>query len=144
MITFLIFIHITCCFLMTGVIWCIQLVHYPSFHWINPRKFTSFVQFHGQRISIIVMPLMILELFTAGLFLFTIKSIPYVYLGLNLTSVLLIWLSTFFLSVPCHHRLGQAYDKATIDRLIQTNWPRTIIWTLRSFAIIGYICKIGF
>ena len=62
---FLFFLNVISAFLLTGVIWTIQLVHYPSFHFIDKLSFTNFHNFHERRISIIVMPLMLIELITS-------------------------------------------------------------------------------
>jgi hypothetical protein len=32
-------------------------------------------------------------------------------------------------SVPCHRRLSAAYDDAVLDRLVRTNWYRTVAWS---------------
>jgi hypothetical protein len=36
---------------------------------------------------------------------------------------------TVGISVPCHRRLSAAYDGAVLDRLVHTNWYRTVAWT---------------
>ena len=61
----LFFLNVISAFLLTGVIWTIQIVHYPSFHYIDKLSFTNFHHFHERRISIIVMPLMLIELTTS-------------------------------------------------------------------------------
>ncbi len=46
----------------------------------------------------------------------------------------LIWLATFILSVPCHRQLQKSgKDLSTINRLVATNWIRTILWSLLFF-----------
>jgi hypothetical protein len=35
------------CFFMTGVIWLIQIVHYPAFALIDPNKFLEFHAMHS-------------------------------------------------------------------------------------------------
>ena len=46
----------------TGLIWIVQLVHYPGFLRISPETYTSYQQFHMRAISFIVAPSMVLEL----------------------------------------------------------------------------------
>ena len=58
-------LHLTACLLMTGVLWVIQLVHYPAFHYVDSNKFQDFINMHGRIISIFVMPVMLIELMTA-------------------------------------------------------------------------------
>ena len=113
--------------MLTGLIWTIQVVHYPSFNFIDPLKFRSFNEFHQRRISYVVMPLMLLELGLVSLL--TALSAPGA--GVRLCLTLLIWLSTFFLSVPLHQRLLLGPDPQVIRRLILTNWPRTVLWSMK-------------
>ena len=105
---FLFLIHFISTIFMTGVIWIVQLVHYPSFFFISEKKFIDFEKFHRYRISLIVLPVMILEIFS-GFFL------VYKYPGLFLTNVfissliilLVIWVTTFGVSVPMHEKLSK-------------------------------------
>lgn len=126
-------IHIALTAIMTGVIWVIQLVHYPSFHYVNMVVYTKFQKFHMFRISFIVMPVMILEIITAMLFFVFSSSWLYI---LNMFLLVLIWLSTALLSVPCHTRLEKAYSYDDVDKLVKTNWPRTLLWSTRLVLLL--------
>lgn len=55
---------------------------------------------------------------------------------LHLVGIGALWASTFLLQVPCHNRLGQAYHPATHQRLVRTNWIRTLIWTSRLLLLL--------
>ena len=131
---FLFFLNVISAFFLTGVIWTIQIVHYPSFHYIDKLSFVNFHQFHERRISIIVMPLMILELISSVALYFNDMS-NHTFL-LNLIVVGLIWCSTFFIQVPIHNILSQKKDNATIEKLVNTNWIRTFLWSMRMLLII--------
>jgi hypothetical protein len=39
--------------------------------------------------------------------------------------------STLFLSVPLHAKMAVSHNDETGQKLVVTNWPRTIAWTLR-------------
>ncbi len=115
--------------MMTGLIWTVQLVHYPTFHFINASKFLGFEKLHTKAISIIVMPLMLFELAT-GAFLWLGHQNLILSLNLFLISFLFLW--TFLVSAPLHRKLfQQGQDFSLIQKLIATNWPRTLIWTTR-------------
>ena len=134
---FLFFLSVISAFLLTGVIWTIQIVHYPSFHYIDKLSFTNFHNFHERRISIIVMPLMLIELITSiALYIHNMWSIVFT---LNLLVVVLIWCSTFFVQVPIHSILSQKKDKDLIEKLVNTNWIRTFLWSIRMLLIIDEI-----
>ena len=134
---FLFFLNVISAFLLTGVIWTIQIVHYPSFHYIDKLSFTNFHNFHERRISIIVMPLMLIELITSiALYIHNMWSIIF---ALNLLIVGLIWCSTFFVQVPIHSILSEKKDKNLIEKLVNTNWIRTFLWSTRMLLIIDEI-----
>lgn len=133
----LFFLNVISAFLLTGVIWTIQIVHYPSFHYIDKLSFTNFHNFHERRISIIVMPLMLIELITSiALYIHNMWSIIF---ALNLLIVGLIWCSTFFVQVPIHSILSEKKDKNLIEKLVNTNWIRTFLWSIRMLLIIDEI-----
>ena len=131
---FIFFLNVISAFFLTGVIWTIQIVHYPSFHYIDKLSFVNFHQFHERRISIIVMPLMILELISSVALYFNDMS-NHTFL-LNLIVVGLIWCSTFFIQVPIHNILSQKKDNMMIEKLVSTNWIRTFLWSMRILLII--------
>ena len=133
----LFFLNVISAFLLSGVIWTIQIVHYPSFHFIDKLSFTNFHNFHERRISIIVMPLMLIELITSiALYIHNMWSIVFT---LNLLLVVLIWCSTFFVQVPIHSILSAKKDKNLIEKLVNTNWIRTFLWSIRMLLIIDEI-----
>ncbi|WP_234573220.1 hypothetical protein [Rhodohalobacter sp. 614A] len=120
-------------FALSGLIWCVQMVHYPFFLRSDQVHFVEHIAFHKNRISLIVAPLMILELVTSGILSFQSET----HTGLNIFGfvvVILIWLVTFSVQVPLHGKLSNGYDEQTIQKLIQTNWIRTFLWTVKSFS----------
>lgn len=121
---------------MTGLIWLVQLVHYPSFQFVNPQRFQEFHHQHSNRITCIVAPLMGLELLTALLLVYE-RGDSYAW-WLNLLGVVVIWACTAFLSVPLHHQLASGYDYDKVNALVVTNWPRTLIWTVRSIWLWAF------
>lgn len=129
-------LHAICCAFMTGVLWVIQLVHYPAFAAIDKNNFHRFHWQHTQRITWVVGPVMLIELLT-GISLFLLNQSPL--WSLNLILLLMTWGLTFFLSVPLHNKLMQHQDSGVIHRLVQTNWPRTVLWTARLTLVISDI-----
>lgn len=125
--------HVFSCFALTGLIWTIQLVHYPAFHFVDSARFTEFHGFHSFRITLIVMPLMAIEAGTA-LFLALERNTPAWWA--NLAGVAAIWALTAFVSVPIHGGLAAGAAPALIARLVATNWPRTLLWSVRAVALV--------
>lgn len=115
---------------MTGLIWYVQLVHYPSFHFVEETRFREFHNLHSSRTGFIVMPVMIAELVTSGVLSWFYGWVSLHALGFYL--VIGVWLSTFLLSVPIHAKLSSSRNAVLIDRLVSTNWVRTILWSVKS------------
>jgi hypothetical protein len=83
------------------------------------------------------MPLMLIELTTStALYINNMSSIVF---ALNLLIVVLIWCSTFFIQVPIHSILSEKKDKKLIEKLVNTNWIRTFLWSMRMLLIIDEI-----
>ena len=119
---------------MVGVIWVIQLLHYPSFHFINDQKYIEFQHFHMQRISFIVITAMITELASALLLAYFFESSLTIIL---LALVLGIWAITFIFFTNMHQKLTDGYDHSIVDRLVQINWARTALWSLRLIILLS-------
>jgi hypothetical protein len=134
---FILYLHFIASFIMLGVILVIQLVHYPSFLYVDETKFLDFEYFHSKTISYIVFPVMLLELLTC-LYLFYNNFFDLIYF-LILSITILIWISTLTLSMPCHVKLSKKFDAKIIKRLIKTNWPRTILWSIKSGVLLWII-----
>ncbi len=127
-------LHLSATAIMVGVIWLVQLVHYPSFYFIDEENFKEFSYFHQRNITYIVGPVMLVE-FLSGLYLLPKSEILF---QINMVLLVFIWLVTFFFSVKEHNNLIGGKDLESIRRLVKTNWMRTIIWTIR-LIILGVI-----
>ena len=123
------------CFFMTGLIWMVQLVHYPGFAYIEKNRFAEFHLFHSKKITYIVLPVMAFELVTAFILCLSWDQI-FIW---NFISVIVLWLLTGLVSVPIHSSLSAKMDLKKIRRLVMTNWFRTATWTFRSAAILYFI-----
>lgn len=114
---------------LVGLIWTVQLLIYPGFHYVDRKNYRSFQIFHMKAITPLVAPLMIFEL---------IISFYNSYIYANYFStvfLMVIWSTTFFISVPIHEKLLVNKDEKLINKLIKTNWLRTIAWTLKLLFI---------
>ena len=126
-------VHFLSTSIMVGIIWVIQLLHYPTFHFIKESDYEKFQHFHMQRISFIVVPVMVLELFSAVMLVYYFRSNLLI---LCLIILLVIWLITFVFFTKLHQSLLGGYDKIIVDKLVQINWSRTVLWSLRLIILI--------
>jgi hypothetical protein len=134
-IYFILVIHLMATAFMTGLIWLIQIVHYPSFSYVESSRFQEFEAFHTKRITPIVAPMMLLELITLVILVFQSFDILLLASALTLIGV---WLVTFFISIPCHSKLHRGADEKIIKKLVSSNWYRTIFWSIRTILICVY------
>lgn len=133
-------LHFFATLLMTGVIWFVQLVHYPSFRFIDKGVGIEAAQFHQRRTGILVIPLMLVEIGTAILLMGSSWIMLYGnYLWVNLGLLFAIWGITFLRMVPLHSKLAKEMDDRVINSLISTNWIRTILWTVRAGLLLSFL-----
>jgi hypothetical protein len=106
---------------------------------IPEEKFTAYHNFHSQRISILAIPIMLIELVTSlELFYQNGSSYNHIF-TINLILVISIWISTFLIQVPMHNTLSCAKNAKVLNHLILSNWIRTILWTARSLLMVSYL-----
>jgi len=125
--------HALATLLMAGLVWFVQIVHYPLFAKVGPDHFVKYEAAHTSRTTLIVAPLMLTEAALAtGLVLLRPEGFPLPLLLTNAALLAAVWALTFFGAVPLHARLTEAFDAQTHRRLVAINWPRTLAWTAKS------------
>ena len=118
---------------MTGLIWMVQLVHYPLFVQVGRMSFRRYHHAHTMKISLIVLPLMLTELLTGvALMLNPPVALSAEFISIGLGLLALIWLSTIFIQVPQHRALSTGFRQDHYENLVLGNWLRTWLWTARS------------
>lgn len=128
---------------MMGLIWFIQLVHYPSFRNVGEKNFKQFHRNHVFRTGLVVVPVMLTELVTSGI-LSVLSSPVSIFNRTGLGIVLLIWIVTALVQAPIHRNLQFGYNIEEIDRLIRTNWIRTVFWTIKALLSLFVTCYLPF
>jgi hypothetical protein len=133
----LLLVNLASTLMMTGVIWFVQLVHYPLFGNVGASGYCAYQAAHSRRTTYMVAPPMLIELGTSGLLVAQQPTgVPawQTWLGLGLVGT--VWLSTFALQVPRHNTLGTGYDPEVHRTLVATNWLRTTAWTARALLVL--------
>jgi len=129
-------VHLATCAYMTGVIWFVQLVQYPMLHLASGDQQEAGHREYTRRMTAVVMPVMLMEFLLQGLWL-TRDGSAQAWTGSGL--LLAVWLSTFFLQVPCHRKLSQKFEPAVQKRLVLSNWIRTAGWSLRTILLVSVL-----
>ncbi len=125
---------------MTGIIWFVQIVHYPLFSRVGVDHFQLYERENTRVTTWVVAPLMLVEL-SAALLLCCFPSgvLGFAILVWNLISVAVIWLVTFSVQVPQHTRLSASFDALTHHRLVIGTWLRTALWTGRAWLVLWMV-----
>jgi hypothetical protein len=117
---------------MTGVIWCVQMAHYPLMSGWPHDDFGRWEAMHRSRIGVVVVPAMLVEGITAAAIIARRPPGVPVWMAWAAAGVLLVlWASTFLVQVPLHDRLSSGWDADAHSRLVATNWIRTLLWSVR-------------
>jgi uncharacterized membrane protein len=122
---------------IVGLIWFVQVVHYPLLRQVGEASFPAYEQQHQRLTTYVVAPLMFLELGIAiWLCVARPEWLPTWQAWLGLALVALIWLSTALLQVPVHQALSEGFSSEQHSKLIKTNWLRTSAWSIRGFLVL--------
>lgn len=119
---------------MMGLIWFVQVVHYPLFLYVGESQYPVYQKVHMQRTTWVVGPVMLVELLTSVWLIWQHWMVTGLWIGLGLLGI--IWLSTGLLQVPRHNRLLLGFDLSHHRLLVVTNWVRTCAWTGRGIVMI--------
>ena len=134
---------------MVGLIWMVQVVHYPLFDGGGGAEFAAYEARHTRGMTWIVLPPMLVELVTAiGLVVLVSQGTSHpavlplwmTWTGLGL--VLFLWAVTFVVSVPQHTKLADGFDPRAYRLLVDTNWLRTTAWTLRGGLVVWMLALV--
>ena len=117
---------------MTGLIWFVQVVHYPLLAHTGRERYVDYQRLHMSLTTWVVGPPMLVEAITALLmFRYRPTSVTTLELSIGLALVAAIWLSTLLFQVRCHRDLCAGFEATCHGRLVATNWIRTAAWSLR-------------
>lgn len=136
----LLLVQITSTLAMVGLIWFVQVVHYPLFSAVGRSNFGHYERSHQRRTTIVVAPLMLAEALTATTMIWCRPdgiSQSLALFGVALVATL--WISTFFWQVPAHEQLMRSFDTNAHRRLVLSNWFRTAVWTARGL-LVSWLC----
>lgn len=134
--TALLLAHAAATLALAGLVWFVQVVHYPLFARVPGEAFTAYELEHGRRTTWVVAPLMAVEALTA-VALVLVEPGALTVIGVAL--VVGIWASTFLVQVPCHRVLSRGWDAAAHRRLVRTNWLRTVLWSARGAIALALL-----
>jgi hypothetical protein len=132
-------VHAAATLFLTGLIWFVQVVHYPLLGHVGDASLPGYAQHHARLTTFVVAPAMLIETLTAAAIVaLGPPSISFTAAAAGAGLLVVVWLSTALLQVPRHARL-QRTGKPAISGLVATNWVRTCAWSVRSILALGMI-----
>ncbi len=136
-ITFL--IQIVTSFSMLGIIWFIQLIHYPLLNKIK-EGLSQYEKAHLKRAAFFIGPLLAIDL-VVSIFLvsFETRSILIRLATCNLIFNIFYWIWTFLFQIQHHQKLSVGFSRLSIRKLVLHNWVRTLLWTIKCTALLWMI-----
>ncbi|MDA1316196.1 MAG: hypothetical protein O2968_22995 [Acidobacteria bacterium] len=138
--SFIVSANIASTLFLAGVIWFVQVVHYPLFSSVGQSGFAQYEVQHAGRTTWIVAPPMLIEATTALLLIWVRPaSLSFAAAFAGFLLVGLIWGSTFTMQVPLHARLSIGFEPTIHRNLVATNWVRTAAWTARAWLALTMI-----
>lgn len=124
-------------FTMVGVIWFVQVVHYPLLSVVPVESASTVAVDHQRRTGWVVMLPMTVEGFTTlGLLKWVPDGVAWWVPWLNGVFLAVALGCTVLLSVPRHARMAAQPDASVGRELVLTNWPRTIAWSARAVVLV--------
>jgi hypothetical protein len=124
-------LHLATTWFLIGLIWFVQVAHYPLFAQVGRDRFVAYERAYTPRVTRVVLPAMLLEVLLAAWLGWLAPPELRGWALLGLLALAVVWASTFLLQVPCHRVLAERPDPDTMQRLVRSNWLRTAAWTGR-------------
>lgn len=143
MSTWILLIQFVSTWAMVGLIWFVQIVHYPLMGQVGSSEFVRYELDHQRLTSYVVGPFMLAELFTAVWLVLNPPArlpVPALWAGLVLLGI--IWVGTYTIQVPQHAQLAHEFSAAVQRQLVIGNWIRTVAWTLRGALVMWMISRL--
>jgi len=142
--TLLVLTHAASTLMLTGVIWTVQIVHYPLMSLVGPERFVAYEAAHAPRMAGVVLLTWTLQgITTVGLLVARPDGVPWWLVLVAATAAAIPLLVTVAASVPAHARLGSGFDAAVHARLVRTNWLRTAAWTVHAPIALAIVVRAG-
>ncbi|HEX7170157.1 MAG TPA: hypothetical protein VF206_04945 [Rubrobacter sp.] len=134
--------HAAATLFMVGIIWFVQVVHYPLFARVGAAGFAAYSATHARLTGLVVGPPMLVEAATAiALVVSTPPKVSSWLLWVGLVLLAGIWLSTALLQSPSHTELGRGFDLSAHRSLVGSNWVRTVLWSLRGLIVLWILSE---
>ncbi|MEM9373587.1 MAG: hypothetical protein AAGA55_08070 [Planctomycetota bacterium] len=129
---------------MCGLIWFVQVVHYPLFDVVRGSEALRYAAEHQRRTTLVVGPPMLVEMVTAAWIVLAPPAFLPVWVAVaGLAMVVLLWVSTAAWQIPYHVKLARdGHDSNVVTGLVRTNRARTALWSARALLSVWMLASV--
>ena len=132
--------HLAVTWAMVGLIWMVQVVHYPLMANVGVENSSSYQTQHIEKMGWLVGPMMVTEMCLALALCFFAQDLVFPWLAwVGFGTLACIWLVTVVFSVPAHEVLRDGFQSTEHDELLRSNWWRTIGWSFRGLVALALL-----
>lgn len=136
--------HAASVLVLVGIIWTVQLVHYPLLADVDPARFPAAHAAHSRAITLVVGPPWVVEgVTTAALIVAPPTGAPRWLVGAAAALAVVPVAVTIGWSVPAHARLAAGFDAAVHARLVASNRVRVAAWTAHAVVAVALWLRTG-
>lgn len=133
-------VHAAATMAMVGLIWTVQVVHYPLFENVGAEAYPDYQSRHIDRIgAVLVVPWGLEGITIVALLVLAkeqlLRSLAFV--GAALMGLIL--LVTMIWAAPVHGELLDGFDPDQHDTLMWSNLIRTLLWTARGGVAMAMV-----
>jgi len=137
-------VHAGATLMMAGLIWFVQVVHYPLFAQVGAGGFTAYEARHMRLTGWVVGPLMLAEAATtAWIAVRPPAGVAPAAAWLGLAMAAALWATTGLVQAPLHRRLARGFDARLHGILVRSNWTRTALWSGRGVLSLVMLLQAG-
>ena len=136
--------HLVSSLTMVGMIWTVQIVHYPLMALVGPERFAAYETAHAPRMAaVVLLPWTVQGLTTTWLLIAPPAGVRATLILATAVAALVPVLVTVLASIPAHMRLAAGFDADVHARLVGTNWIRTVAWTAHAVLAVAVLVTAG-
>jgi hypothetical protein len=136
--------HLISTLLMVGVIWTVQIVHYPLMALVGTERFATYEAAHAPRMAaVVLLPWSVQGVTVAWLLLIPTTGVARGLVWASAIAAIVPVIVTVAVSVPAHRTLADGFDDAVHRRLVRTNWLRTAGWSAHGVFAVGLAITAG-
>jgi len=127
---------------LTGLIWFVQVVHYPLFAAVGADAWPAYHAAHTRRTTWVVAAPMAVDLVTsAALVVWRPDGVAPVVAAAGVALAAMTWAVTGLLAVPAHDRLARTWAASVAAWLVAVNWIRTAAWTAHAALVVAMLAS---